>query len=290
MSNKLSVLIMGATGNQGGAVARHLLPKGHRIRTFTRNVDSAKAKQLKEKGVEVVKGDFTDPASLAQAMQGMDTVFAMTTPFEAGVEAETRQGIALADAAKQAGVGHFVFSSVASANKDTNIPHFDSKYKVEEHLVKLGMPYSISAPVYFMDNLFTPWFLPSVKEGTLKFGMPTDRILQQISTDNIGAFGAALIERRESVFGKRFDIAGDELTGAEAMKIVSQASGRDIGYESFDPEFMRADNPDFAEMFGWFDRVGYSTDISGLHRDFPEVEWENYEEWAKRQDWKVISN
>ena len=288
MSNKLSVLVMGATGHQGGAVTRHLLPKGHRIRTLTRNVDSAKAKKLKEKGVEVVKGDLTDPGSLVQAMQGMDTVFAMTTPFEAGIAAETQQGITLADAAKQAGVGHFVFGSVASADQDTNIPHFDSKYKVEEYLVTLGLPYSISAPVYFMDNLFGPWFLSSVKEGTLKFGMPADRVLQQISVDNIGAFGAALIERRESVFGKRFDIAGDALTGAEAMKIVSKASGRDIGYEGFDPEFMRADNPDFAEMFVWFNRVGYSADISGLRRDFPEVNWENYEEWAKRQDWKAI--
>lgn len=279
---------MGATGHQGGAVVRHLLPKGRRIRTLTRNVDSAKAKQLKEKGVEVVKGDFTDHGSLVQAMQGMDTVFAMTTPFEAGIEAETQQGITLADAAKQAGVGHFVFGSVASADKDTNIPHFDSKHKVEEYLAKLGIPYSISSPVYFMDNLFGPWFLSSVKEGALKFGMPADRVLQQISVDNIGAFGAALIERRESVFGKRFDIAGDALTGAEAMKIVSQASGRDIGYEGFDPESMRADNPNFAEMFVWFNRVGYSADISGLRRDFPEVSWENYEEWAKRQDWKAI--
>ena len=288
MSNKLSVLVIGATGKQGGAVTSHLIPKGHNIRTLTRNVDSAKAKQLKEKGVEVVKGDLTDPGSLIQAMQGMDTVFAMTTPFEAGVEAETQQGITLADAAKQAGVGHFVFSSVASADQDTNIPHFDSKHKVEEYLAKLGIPYTISAPVYFMDNLFEAWFLPSVKEGALKFGMPVDRVLQQISVDNIGAFGAALIERRESVFGKRFDIAGDELTGAEAMKIVSQASGKNIGYESFDPEIMRADNPDFAEMFLWFNRVGYSANISGLRRDFPEVNWGNYKEWANRQDWKVV--
>ncbi len=288
MSKKLSVLVIGATGKQGGAVASNLIPKGHNIRALTRNVDSAKAKRLKEKGVEVVKGDLTDPGSLVQAMQGMDTVFAMTTPFEAGVEAETQQGITLADAAKQAGVGHFVFSSVANADQNTNIPHFDSKYKVEQYLVTLGMPYTICAPVYFMDNLFEAWFLPSVKEGALKFGMPTDRVLQQISIDAIGAFGAALIERRESVFGKRFDIAGDELTGAEAMKIVSQASGRNIGYESFDPEFMRADNPDFAEMFGWFNRVGYSANISELRKDFPEVNWESYKEWADRQDWKVV--
>ena len=93
MSKKLSVLVMGATGNQGGAVVRNLLTKGHRIRTLTRNPDSPKAKQLSEQGVEVVKGDFTDSNSLVNAAKGMDTVFAMTTPYEAGVEAEVKQGI-----------------------------------------------------------------------------------------------------------------------------------------------------------------------------------------------------
>ena len=87
MSKKLSVLVMGATGNQGGAVVRHLSTKGHRIRTLTRNPDSPKAKQLADQGVEVLKGDFsTDSGSLVKAAQGMDTVFAMTTPYETGVD------------------------------------------------------------------------------------------------------------------------------------------------------------------------------------------------------------
>ncbi len=288
MSKNLSVLVMGATGNQGGAVVRNLLPKGHRICTLTRNPDSPKAKQLADQGVEVVKGDFTDSDSLVKAAKGVDTVFAMTTPFEAGVEGETKQGIDLADAVKQAGVGHLVFNSVASADRNTGIPHFDSKYKVEQHIVSTKVPYTIVAPVFFMDNWFAPWFLPSIQEGTLTFAMPVDRPLQQVSVDNIGAFSAAMIERREKVFGKRFDIAGDELTGKETVAAISKASGRDIGYEAFDPEFMRADNADFAEMFLWFNRVGYVTDIKDLHKVFPEVQWQTLQQWAKQQDWSVL--
>ncbi len=288
MSKQLSVLVIGATGNQGGAVVRNLLPKGHRIRTLTRNPDSPKAKQLAEQGVEVLKGDFTDSDSLVKAATGMDTVFAMTTPFEAGVEAEAKQGIALADAVKQAGVGHLVFNSVASADRNTGIPHFDSKYKVEQHMASLKIPYTIVAPVFFMDNWFTPWFLPSIQEGTLKFAMPPDRPLQQVSVDNIGAFAAAMIERRDGVFGKRFDITGDELTGKETVAVISKASGRDIGYEGFDPEFMRADNPDFAEMFSWFNKVGYSVDSKNLHKEFPEVQWQNFKDWAQQQDWSAL--
>ena len=288
MSKKLSVLVIGATGNQGGAVVRNLLPKGHRIRTLTRNSDSPKAKQLADQGVEVLKGDFADSDSLVKAATGVDTVFAMTTPYESGVEAEVKQGIDLADAVKQAGVGHLVFTSVASADRNTGIPHFDSKYKVEQHIASLKIPYTIVAPVFFMDNWFSPWFLPSIQEGTLKFAMPADRPLQQISVDNIGEFGAAMIERRDSVFGKRFDITGDELTGEQTVAAISKDSGRTIRYEGFDPEFMRADNADFAEMFSWFNKVGYSADIKSLHKDFPEVQWQNFEDWTQQQDWSVL--
>jgi len=177
---------------------------------------------------------------------------------------------------------------VGSGDRNTNIPHFDSKYKVEQHIASIKIPYTIVAPVYFMDNVFTPWFLPSIQEGTLKFAMPEDRPLQQVSVDNIGAFSAAMIERREKVFGQRFDIAGDELTGKETVAAISKASGRTIGYEGFDPEFMRADNADFAEMFSWFNKVGYSADIKNLRKEFPEVPWQNLEEWAQQQDWSVL--
>lgn len=288
MSKKLSVLVMGATGNQGGAVVENLLPKGHHIRTLTRNPDSPKAKRLKEQGVEVLKGDFFNVDSLVNAAKGMDTVYAMTTPFEAGVEEEVKQGITLVDAIKQAGVGHLVFGSVASADQQTGIPHFDSKYEVEKYIASINMPYTISAPVYFMENLLSPWFLPSLKEGILKLGMPADRPLQQVSVNNIGAFAASLIERRERVFGQRFDFAGDELSGAETVAVVSKVSGRNKGYEGFDPELMRADNSDFAEMFSWFNRVGYDADIKKLRRDFPEVKWQSFEAWAQEQDWSVI--
>ena len=118
--------------------------------------------------------------------------------------------------------------------------------------------------------------------------MPADRPLQQISVDNIGAFGAALIERRESVFGQRFDIAGDDLTGEQTVAVISKASGKAIGYAGFDPELMRADNSDFADMFVWFNKVGYSTDINKLKKDFPEVAWQSFEDWASQQDWSVL--
>ena len=288
MSKKLSVLVMGATGNQGGAVVKALLPKGYRIRTLTRKPDSPKAKQLAKEGVEVMKGDFTNSDSLVKAATDMDTVYAMTTPYEVGIEGETKQGIALSNAVKKARVEHLIFGSVANANLNTGIPHFESKYEVEKHIKSLGIPSTISAPVFFMDNFLTPWYVPSLKEGKLMLAMPGDRPLQQISVKNVGEFVAALVERREKVFGMRIDIAGDELTGDENAAILSEASGHDIIYEGFNPEVMHKDNADMADMLKWLNDVGYSANIEKLRQDYPEVKWQTLKDWAREQDWSGL--
>ena len=288
MSKKLSVLVMGATGNQGGSVVQHLLSRGHHIRGLTRNPDSDSAKRLSEQGVEVMKGDFSDPDSLLKAASGVDTMYAMSTPFEKGTDAEVEQGVAIADVAKKAEVGHFIFGSVANADKNTGVPHFDSKYEIEKHIVSLGIPYTISAPVFFMDNYLSPWILPSIKEGKLSLGMPNNIPLKQVSVKNIGAFVASLIERREEVFGKRIDIAGDELTGEETAATLSKVSGHKIEYEGFDPEILRKDSADMASMYKWFDDVGYTVDINKLHEDYTEVSWQTVEDWAKEQDWSIL--
>lgn len=289
MSNKRRVLVIGATGKQGGAAVDALLARGHGVVALTRNPGSERAKSLTDRGVTVVAGDFADPDSLVRAATGVDTVYAMTTPFEAGVEAEVAQGIAVAEAAKAAEVGHVILGSVASADRNTGVPHFDSKYRVEQHLAALGVPYTIVAPVYFMDNLLEPWSLPALRAGKLAVALPAERRLQQVAVSDIGAFAAALVERREAVFGKRYDIAGDELSGSESAAVVSRASGREIRYEGFPADYLRADSEDMALMFEWIDKVGYSADLAALRRDFPEVPWLRFEDWASRQDLSVLN-
>lgn len=288
MAESRFVLVTGATGQQGGAVVRALLSKGHQVRGLTRNVDSPKAQALTAKGVAVVAGDFTNHESLVEAATGVDAIYAMTTPFEQGMEAETAQGLAMIKAAKEAGVGHLVYSSVASADRNTGIPHFDSKYEVEKVLVDSGIPYSISAPVYFMDNLLAPWTLPSLKEGALSAPMPGDRLLQQIAVDDIGQFAVALIERRERVFGERFDIAGDDLTNNDLTEILSRILDREIKYQGFPAQVMKEQNEDMGIMYEWFDKTGYAADISALKQNFPEVGWQTFESWAQSLDWSSI--
>ena len=172
MTTKRSVLVTGATGQQGGAVARALLSRGHRVKALTRKPDSDAARRLASAGADVVTGDLGDAASVLKAASDVDTMFLMGNSYEAGTEAETRQGIIAADAAKAAGVGHLIYSSVADADKKTGIPHFESKYLVEKHVAGLGIPYTISAPVAFMENIVAPWSIGALRQGTHAFAMP----------------------------------------------------------------------------------------------------------------------
>ena len=288
MTKKLSVLVSGATGNQGGAVTQALLASGHKVRALTRNTESSRARQLADQGVELIQGNLDDANSLGRALQGTDSFYLMGSPQEVGVDGETKQGIALADAAKGADVGHLVYGSVANADLDTGIPHFDSKYQVEEHIKTLGVPYTISAPVFFMDNIIAPWALDALKGGKIMQAMPADRALQQVSVKNIGEFVASLISRREEVFGKRFDFAGDELTGDECATTLTRITGHHVIYEALPVSVVKQQSDDMAAMFEWFDRIGYNVDIPELHRSFSDVNWQSYSQWAASQDWQFL--
>jgi uncharacterized protein YbjT (DUF2867 family) len=276
-----SILVTGATGKQGGAVARTLLSKGQRVRAMTRDPGSTSARALGERGAEVVGGDFADPASLQRALEGVDSVFAMGSFFEKGVEAETEQGVALVEAARKAGVGHVVYTSVASADKGTGIPHFESKARVEEALVASGVPWTILAPVYFMENLFFPQTFEALKKGVYSAPLLPGRKLQQIAVEDIGQIGAMALQQRW--LGRRLELAGDELTPEEEASHLSRVMGRTIRFESAPLEVIRQFNPDLYLMYKYFAEVGYAVDIAGLRREFPEVRWHRFEDWVTTQ-------
>ena len=147
------VLVTGATGRQGGAVARNLLGRGFRVRALTRDPQKPSARSLAEHGVEIVRGDLDDRSSVDLALDSVYGVFSVQNPIEAGMEGEIRQGKTLADAAKAAGLKHFVYSSMGSAHRVTGIPTFESKWEVEEHIRGTGLPYTVLRPVFFIAEL-----------------------------------------------------------------------------------------------------------------------------------------
>jgi uncharacterized protein YbjT (DUF2867 family) len=288
MSEKRTVLVTGATGQQGGAVAHALLRHGHTVRALTRKPDGAAAQALAAKGAQVVVGSFDEPATITAAARGADAGYLMGNFYEAGFDGETRQGIEAADALKAAGVGHLIYSSVGSANRATKIPHFDSKFLVEQYVRSLGVPFTISAPVAFMENVVAPWALDALRRGALAGVVPPERALQLVSLHDIGEFVASLVGRREAVFGQRFDIASDEVTGPEQARDLAAAIGKPVAYQQIPLSAVRQQSEDTAIMAEWFDKVGYSADIAALQRDFPEVGWQRFAEWAKQEDWSVL--
>jgi uncharacterized protein YbjT (DUF2867 family) len=280
----LIVLVIGATGRQGGAVARRLLERGHRVRAFARSADSSASRELERLGAKVWSGSFDDPDALRRAARGVDAVFAISTPFEAGFEAEVRQGSTVLEAAKAAGIGHFVYSSVAGADRDTGIPHFEAKAELERRLSGLDLSHTVLAPVAFMESLLAPGTLAALGRGALTVALPPSRPLQQLALADLASCVALVLEQRERFLGRRIEIASDELTGAEQARILSQVCGREIRCLERRREF----GEDAALTRDWLDAVGYGVDIEALRRDYPEVGWRTFGEWARSQDWRAL--
>jgi uncharacterized protein YbjT (DUF2867 family) len=199
------VLVLGATGGQGGAVVDALLARGRKVRALLRDPASRSARRLAEQDVEVVAGSFDDAESLAVAMQGVSGVFALTTPFEAGVHAEVRQGRAIVAAARQVRVPHLLFSSVAGANQHTGVPHFDSKAVIESEIVTAGVPYTILGPTYFFDNALGE--TDQILAGVLELPLPSDQPLQQLARPDLGAFAAEVLTHPDPYLSKRIEHA-----------------------------------------------------------------------------------
>jgi len=283
MAQELTVVVTGSTGKQGGAVARGLLERGHKVRAVTRDPNSSQAKSLANAGATLIAASLEDTAAITKALEGATSLFAMTTPF-GGTDAETRQGVAAA--AKAAGV-HLVFTSVGSANRQTGIPHFDSKYEVEKHIAKVGVRATILAPVSFMENLY--FAKGQLAKGIYAAALPPTRTLAQVAVADIGAVAVRVLEDAGHFTGKRFDLASDELTGNDVVAILSRVTGRPFAYYQVPLDVIRQRmGEDGARMYEWLDRVGYTVDRATLHREFPDVAFHDFESWAETQDWNAL--
>jgi uncharacterized protein YbjT (DUF2867 family) len=254
-----------------------LFQKKHKVYALTRNAQSSSAQDLRNRGANIVKGDLDDSDSLEHAIKDVESVFLMGTPFEDGTGGEIRRGKLMTDIAKKNGIQHLVYSSVANADKNTGIPHFESKYKVEQHIKNLGIPHTIIGPTFFMENLLGP----GLEQGQLALPLSPSTTLQQSALQNIAEFSALVLERRKPFLGKRIDIASDEVTGEQATNILSNMLGYKIRYVPVPLEQVYQGNEDLARMYEWYEKVGTGIDISALHQEYPEVKWLTFSDWAK---------
>ncbi|UCF68451.1 MAG: NmrA/HSCARG family protein [Acidobacteriota bacterium] len=276
------VLVTGATGRQGGAVARHLLARDVTVRALTRRPDSERAQRLAAAGAQIVKGDFDDRASLARALEGVYGVFSVQDFWEHGYDGEVRQGKALADEAKAAGIEHFVYTSVASADRGTGIPHFESKWQVEQHIRSIGLPYTILRPVSFMENW--EWQREQILGGKLAMPLRPETRFPQIAVDDIGRFVAEAFEDPGTWIGKELDIAGDAGSVRDVVQIFSRVLDRSISYEQIAWDtFPEQAGDELTAMYRWFDEVGYDVDVDELRAEYPFLT--GFETYLREKEW-----
>jgi len=286
MASKQLILITGATGRQGGAVARELLASGQSLRVMTRKPDNESARALAKRGAEVVQGDLDDPSSLRRALEGVWGVFAVQNTWEAGVEREEEQGKRLAELARELGVKHYVYSSVASAHRKTGIPHFENKWRVEEKVRSLGFPsWTILRPVFFMENWLTPSFKPAIDQGKLAVAIAPDTVLQMIAVADIGRYGRLAFEKARELNAQAIDIAGDGMTMSKAAEVITAASGKRVVFERAPIEQVRQFSEDYAIMLEWFDRAGYNAAIKGNAKKYG-IAPTPFKDWAHSVDWR----
>ena len=278
----LPILVFGATGQQGGAVARALHGDGWAVRALVRDPASAKALALAEMGVQLVAGDFNDAGSVRRAMTGAYGVFSIQPSsgqriYGLSDEEEIIYGQGAADLALELGVEHFVYTSVGiSGEGPTGLPHLDSKATIEAHVRSLDLRYTILRPGTFMDSLVAPGM--GLEEGRLNFFTKRDLSRQVIAVDDIGRIAAAVFANPDRYARRSINIAGDAVTGDDLAEALTAAAGRLILYERFTPEILASD-VFFGRTAELFDegRIGTAADIAALNAEFGPLK--TFREW-----------
>ena len=283
MNNKV-IAVTGATGQQGGAVAKKLLADGWKVRALTRDLSKPAAQALAEAGAELVAGDLDSRSELDAAFQGAYGVFSVQNFWlpNVGYEGEIRQGKNVADAAKAAGIQHLVYSSVGSAHRGMGQKHFESKWIIEQYIHSLDVPYTILRPVLFMDN--HNWSRAYILNGTFTgMGLRPEKDVQSIAVEDIGVFAALAFANPKDFLGKTIELAGDELTEAQTVEVFSKVIGRPVtlaaptggGWAS--PE-------EGAAMFNFFNGDGYDADIPALRKLHPGLL--TLEQYLRKNGWE----
>jgi uncharacterized protein YbjT (DUF2867 family) len=284
MNNKI-IAVTGATGQQGGAVARKLLAEEWKVRALTRDSNKPAARALAEAGAELVAGDMDSRSELDAAFQGAYGVFSVQNFWlpNGGFDGEIEQGKNVADAARAAGIQHLVFSSVGSAHRGTGQKHFESKWIIEQYIQSLNIPYTILRPVFFMDN--HNWSRAYILSGTYTgMGLRPEKGVQSIAVEDIGVFAALAFANMQDFLGKTIELAGDELTEAQTTEVFSKVIGRPVNLVAPSGGGRRASEEEMKAMFDFFNGQGYDADIPALRKLHPGLL--TFEQYLRRNGWE----
>ncbi|HJP64896.1 MAG TPA: NmrA/HSCARG family protein [Actinomycetota bacterium] len=267
------ISVCGATGRQGGAVARTLVRDGRRVRALTRRADRGPARDLAAAGAEVVQADMDDPASLRAAFDGADGVFSVQNGIASGFDREVQQGRNVADAAQAAGVAHLVYGSAGTGKVDNTVPSWQSKLAIEEHIRSLGLPVTVLRPTAFMELMTDKTFYPQVGTWRL-FPKLTgeDRAIPWLAVNDLGAIAARAFAEPDRFVGKELKLAADWQTLAQCRSMYREVLGKDpktvpMPIWLFD-KFTRSDP---TAQWRWLRTNMVETDVEGTRAVLPSA-------------------
>ena len=276
-----TIFVTGATGNQGGAVVRNLIQQGFAVKALTRNKNSSKTAALIRPQVELIQGTLDNPSTYYHHLKGVDGVFSVID-FKQGPTRETRQGIDLADNAKANGVKHFLYSSVVGADANTGIPHWESKFRIENHIKQTGLPYTIIRPASLFENLLIPQVKSRLLKGKLITPIRKNTIQQYVSAEDIGKISTSIFMNPEKYCGQTLTIAAEQKDGLQVAATFSKVWGKPIGYQQLPGIITRlAMGRDLYKMFSWINKNNamFVKDLAAFKKEFPGLL--SLEEWIK---------
>ena len=283
MQHSKTIFVTGATGNQGGAAVRSLLGHGYTVKALTRNPNSEAAQILKGLHAEIIQGDLNNKESYSDHIRNVYGIFCVLS-FENGAAKEIKQGIDLVNLAKTFGIKHFLYSSLIGADLNTGIPHWESKFVIENHIRQTGLPHTIIRPA----SLFENFLIPAVKKRILKGKLPSpiDKNINQlfIGSDDIGKVSSTIFNKPDLYLGKIVPLFSEELNMGKVSTIFSEVMGKEVSYQKM-PLFLArmVMGKNLYKMFAWINKnsVLLLENQNMLNGEFPNLL--GLREWIKFQ-------
>lgn len=275
------IFVTGATGNQGGAVVRNLLNKGFHVISLVRNPAASAAKIVAHENLEIIKGDLDDPASYREHLNNADAVFCNLI-FTEGVDKEIKQGFNLFNLSKEKNIDHFVYSSVIGCDLNTGIPHWESKFKIENHIKSSGIGYTIIRPSSLYENFLIPDVKNRIIKGKLVLTTHKNKVQQFISSEDVGSVAATVFSDPGKYQGITITLAAEQMDGEQLAALFSKVLGKEIKFQllpMFITRLVMGNN--LAKMFRWINNNDalFVKDIPALKNEFPGML--SLEEWIK---------
>jgi len=235
----MTLLIIGASGQQGGAVCTAAVAAGWPVRALVRDPNRPAARALAERGVPLVVADIDRPSTLTPAFDGATQVFSVQALDLGNAARETARGIAVADAAAHAGVAHFIYSAALWTDRSSGVPHFESKRRIREHIAALGLPASVLEPGSFMENLLHPRTVSEVRKGRLVTPFEPDLELPMVAVADVGAAALWCLQHPQESIGHAIALYAERSNSRSHAAAMAAYLDRPVACAQLHPWFTR---------------------------------------------------